>query len=105
MKDNELRGLVLRKFYDLRRRGSFQWAEIENEDEFFKTVGEDLFRICEQLSQRGLIDWDSMRDGSGHPCGGRGQISAYGVDVVFGSLWMVNIRAAMETRSGNMKRS
>jgi hypothetical protein len=86
--DNELRGVVLKKFYDLRERGPFQWAEfaekdIDEQDEaFFKSVGEDLFRICNQLAERGFVEWTSLPDGSGRSCGGYGQISALGVDAI-----------------------
>lgn len=87
MKDSELRGLVLKRFYELRRRGPFQWAELtekELDPAFLEPVGADLFRICEQLSQQGLIEWDSFYE-NGQPCGGHGQISVYGADVVEGS--------------------
>lgn len=88
MKDNELRGVVLQKFYDLRRRGPFQWAEIGeegNDDAFFEKVGADLFRICDQLAEHGLIEWESLPDGRGRSCGGHGQISADGIDIVEGN--------------------
>jgi hypothetical protein len=87
MNDNQLRGLVLKKYYDLRRRGPFQWAEFAetvNEDPFFEAVGDDLIRICDQLAEHGLINWKPLRAGSGRSIGGFGEISSQGVDVVEG---------------------
>jgi len=46
MKDNELRGLVLRKYYDRRRDGWIQWKseDFSDVEEDFKA--EDLFRVA-----------------------------------------------------------
>jgi hypothetical protein len=86
MKDNELRGLILRKYYEKRREGWFQWK-----DEDFKDVPEtiefdavDLFRVCDQLAEHGLIEWDGVQDHAGQTIGGAGKISAFGVDVIEG---------------------
>lgn len=86
MKDNELRGLILRKYYDKRREGWFQWS-----DEDFKDLPDtvefdavDLFRVCDQLGEHGLIEWNGVQGGGGQTIGGAGKISAYGVDVIEG---------------------
>jgi hypothetical protein len=86
MKDNELRGLILRKYYDKRREGWFQWS-----DEDFKDLPDtvefdavDLFRVCDQLGEHGLIEWNGVQGVGGQTIGGAGKISAYGVDVIEG---------------------
>jgi hypothetical protein len=77
MTDNELRGIVLQKFYERRREGTI----IPEPNDFDPPVPtEDLFRICEQLGDHGLLDW--KRQGyNGNPFFGVGKISAYGVDI------------------------
>jgi hypothetical protein len=86
MKDTELRGLILRKYYDLRGEDLFQWT-----DEHFKDLpqpwgfdAKDLFRICDQLAEEKLIEWHPALDNMGRTIGGLGKISAYGVDVIEG---------------------
>lgn len=98
MKDNELRGLVLQKFYDLRRRGFFQWVEIEDlEDSFMNAVGDDLLRICDQLGEHNLIDWKPETDGR-VTCAGVGKISAHGIDVVEGNA-RADISVSIDNRN------
>jgi hypothetical protein len=85
MRDSELRGIVLRRFYDRRREGQY----IKLKDEDFRAVPEelelqDVFRACEQLGEHGLIDWKSA-DRIDGVLDGFGKISAYGVDVVEGT--------------------
>lgn len=85
MKDNELRGLVLRKYYEKRRDGWIQWKSedfLDVEEDF---DAQDLFRACNQLGEHGLIEWTSVEDNAGRTVDGRGRISAFGVDVVEGS--------------------
>ena len=80
MKDTELRGLILQKYYDRRREGYFQWSS----DDFKDSTGfdaTDLFRVCDQLGEHGLIDWKPLH-GQGGTIGGAGRISAFGVDVI-----------------------
>jgi len=75
MKDNELRAIVLQKYYELRERGYFQWCEVELDDQFPITEIRELGRICE---------WKPVRGACGMTVGGIGKISALGVDVVEG---------------------
>ena len=82
MKDHELRAVVLQKYYDLRDRGFFQWCEVEIEDSFPITEFNVLARICEQLGEHGLIDWRPSNGANGETIGGRGKITAFGVDVI-----------------------
>lgn len=89
MKNNELRGIVLNKFYELRRMGPFEWTQFNDADcaaheSFFVTVGPHLLDISDQLGQLGLVDWRPVRGQSGALDGGCGQISAFGIDVVEG---------------------
>jgi hypothetical protein len=83
MKDNELRGLILQKYYDRRREGWSQWQTDDFKDlpdtADFDAV--DVFRACNHLSEHGLIKWQSIEDGQGQTIGGAGKISAFGVDV------------------------
>lgn len=77
MTDNELRGAVLRQFYNARREQVFWPLE---DGRFGDVPAEDVLRICTQLAEHALIKWqfDSTRTT------GYGSISAYGVDVVEG---------------------
>ena len=77
MKDTELRGLILQAFYDRRQAQSIEsptagWID-------GKTSNDELYRICKQLGDHGLIKWNPFIGG-----GGVGIITAYGVDVVEG---------------------
>ena len=87
MKDNDLRGLILKKYYDYRRRGLFSWMDDDFKDlpQPWGFDGKDLYRICDQLYENGLIEWHSVSDNGGQTIGGRGQISAFGVDVIEGT--------------------
>ncbi|MGA8572592.1 MAG: hypothetical protein ACLP7A_03835 [Desulfobaccales bacterium] len=80
MKDNELRGVILEKFYEKRR------------DRFFAPIpkdfdppiaSEDLYRISDQLGQHSLIKFDPINGMEGIIAVGR--ITAYGVDIVEGA--------------------
>lgn len=88
MKDNDLRGLILRKYYDNRRRGLFPWTDDDFKDlpQPWGFDAKDLYRICDQLYENGLIEWHSVSDNVGQTIGGRGQINAFGVDVIEGNI-------------------
>ena len=87
MKDNEIRGLVLQKYYDRRRDGEFQWSkeELLNFLEVASFDHVDLFRACDQLAEHGLIDWHPIHV-RGQTIAGAGKITAFGVDVIEGSV-------------------
>ncbi|MCE4224619.1 hypothetical protein HCU64_12710 [Methylobacterium sp. C25] len=75
MTDNELRGLILRRFYEARRSDIHKLTEEERGE-----VGrEDYNRIGQQLRDHGLLDWWQPISGLGS-----GRITARGVDVVEG---------------------
>jgi hypothetical protein len=78
MTDNELRGIILEKFYERRREGNI----IPKPDDFDPPIlSEDLYRICEQLGDHGLLSW--RNEGTSiEPFFGYGKLSAYGVDVI-----------------------
>ena len=82
MTDSELRGIVLRQFYD-RRLEQFVDVKLSEFNEQFSFV--ELQNICRQLSEKGLIGkWHPVMTGGG-PSVGIGQITAEGVDVVEGN--------------------
>lgn len=82
MTDNELRGKILKWFYERRREG----IKVPKPDDFNPPIhSDDLYRICDQLAENNLLDWkpvQSSRSGSLNTVYGRGKISANGVDVV-----------------------
>jgi len=84
MKDNELRAVVLQKYYELRRLGPFQWNEVPIEDNFPIKALDELSRVCDQLAEHRLIEWKPTRLRGG-VIGGFGKITAFGVDVVEGT--------------------
>ena len=84
MKDTELQKVVLQTFYDLRHQGRFQWCEVPEEKMPPVESYAQLARICSQLAEEDLIDWDPILDGNGEPCAGAGQIKARGVRVIEG---------------------
>ena len=88
MKDSELRGLILQKYYDKRRKGWFQWKTEDFSDvpDTMKFDAVDLFRACDQLAEYGLIDWKGARGPQNETIGGFGKISAAGADVIEGNV-------------------
>ncbi len=78
MTDNELRGLVLQWFYDHRRED----FGAPNPHELSPPVDQrDIFAICQQLDENGLITWKGLK-GLGGWVGGAGKITAPGVDAI-----------------------
>jgi len=84
MTDNELRGLILQKYYDRRRGGWFQWKTEDFDDVPVEFDAVDLFRVCDQLGKHGLIEWKRAAGAPDETIGGFGKISAFGVDVIEG---------------------
>jgi hypothetical protein len=85
MKDTDLRGLILKKYYDKRREGWVQWKseDFHNLKEDFTAA--DLFAVCSQLGENGLIEWRGLEDNTGRTIDGRGKITAFGVEVAEGT--------------------
>ena len=78
MTDNEMRGIVLKAFYNRRRKNWIQWAAEEDKSDL-PLEEEDLYRITNQLGEHELIDWKPVGR-----YGGLGKINAFGIDVVEG---------------------
>jgi hypothetical protein len=78
MKDTELHPKVLRLFYDRRKGNAFcPW-----ENDFSPPIPQaDLYRICDQLGNEGLIKWKPIKTFRGIE-GGSGEITTYGVEAV-----------------------
>lgn len=84
MKDGDLRGIVLEKFYELRNQQPSMLNVLQLPD--IVSLEPDpnrLLNICEQLGEHGLIHWKSLSSMSA--IGGMGKITAKGVDVVEGT--------------------
>lgn len=77
MTDTELRGLVLRAFYERRMSRAPQSPETSWLSE--ETTSSELYRICKQLGEHGLINWSPFISD-----GGVGEITAHGIDVIEG---------------------
>lgn len=84
MKDSDLRGLILKKYYEKRREQWTQWADTDFKDlpESVEFDAVDLNRACDQLADHGLIEWKPIRDHHGRTVGGAGHINANGTDVI-----------------------
>ena len=84
MKDQEARGIVLKRLYDIREAG--QAAEL---DDFRDTnlPPAKVERMLEQLNQHGLIEWHPQQaiNSPSRYLAVMAKINAYGVDVVEGT--------------------
>lgn len=78
MKDTEIRGILLRKYYERRRERHIQLAYDDFEGQL---SDKDIVYVSDQLAEHGLIDWDPFNN-RGELVGGFGHITAFGVDVV-----------------------
>lgn len=79
MKDNEMRGMLLAKYYERRRE---QYIDLEPADLANALTKKDILCVSQQLYEHGLIEWTAARGGVGEILAGRGHITASGVDVV-----------------------
>ncbi len=79
MKDIEMRGIILKKYYERRREGMIQ-LEPEDFDKAF--TNPEICHISKQLGAHGLVKWKSVGEiGSGN-IGGFGEITAFGIDII-----------------------
>lgn len=80
MRDDELGGAILQRFYDYRHRDVLQLTDIVAA----ASSAEPLLiaRVSERLAHAGLIEWKTSKSMSA--VGGIGRITALGVDVVEG---------------------
>ena len=99
MKDQEARGIVLKRLYDM--RDAKQPAELSNFTETGLTT-DTVARIIEQLAHKRLIDWHPVHGGINSPSkylALMARINAYGVDVVEGAAsppFAINIDARVD---------
>lgn len=80
MRDVELRGAILQRFYDYRHRGILQLTDI-----VAAVRGTEALlaaSISEQLAKAGLVEWKTSKTMTG--VGGIGRITAEGVAVIEG---------------------
>lgn len=78
MKDADLRGLVLQRFYDMRHQPDhLHLSDIQDIEPHNPNI---VSNICKQLAEHSLIKWHSLLGGDGF-----GNISAHGVDVIEGT--------------------
>jgi len=79
MKDNEIRGVLLQRYYDRRRE---QYIDIEPDELPVPITKDDILYVSSQLADHGLIEFKPALSGQGQIVAGRGHILAPGVDVV-----------------------
>jgi hypothetical protein len=82
MKDSDLRGIVLQKFYDARHK--IAWFDLNALSTHVQADFVQLANVCDQLGQHGLIEWRAI-ESLGGTVGGAGKITARGVDVIEGT--------------------
>lgn len=83
--DSDLRGIVLRRFYERRNENSAGLINLTTHDFGGGHSRNELIRICDQLKDHDLIkNWHPNMEGGG-PNLGHGAISAPGVDVIEGT--------------------
>ncbi len=85
MKDNEIRGIVLRHYYERRYEDYHQWREEDIQKLGNELTEKIVFAICDQLSDHNLIHWKPIKVMRG-TANGMGKITAYGVDVIEGEV-------------------
>ena len=99
MRDQEARGIVLNRLYEI--RDAKQPAELSNFTET-DVAPDTVTRVIEQLAEKGLIDWHPVRGGINSPAkylALMARINAYGVDVVEGAVeppFAINIHANVD---------
>jgi hypothetical protein len=105
LKDGELRGVILEKFYEVRNQEPRMVDPL-------RLPGLDLIEpdqirglnICEQLEEHGLLHWKSFR--GLQSIGGIGHISATGVDVIEGTTpapIAINLHSISVNQSSNVQ--
>jgi len=78
--DTELRGVVLRRYYDRRRDGKISFRQTDFPD----IPVAEIHRISKQLSEHALIEWKGIPE-TGTVLKAIGSITAFGVDVIEGT--------------------
>lgn len=101
MKDSDLRAIVLQSFYEERRHTAKIWGR-KDIPSGIEPV--DFFDICGQLAQQNYIDWKPIKD-IHTITGGRGKITASGVDVVEGNTRPLIAITFAQSRNVNVSNS
>jgi hypothetical protein len=84
MKDAELRGIVLRTLYE--RRNEELAFGFDGGDPIPSQIDKrDWLRVCEQLGEQNLIDWEAIVSAHDGLIAGTARIKSFGVDVVEGT--------------------
>jgi hypothetical protein len=83
MKDGEMRGLILEKFYDRRNTGNL--VELTELIAVAPDCPVQVTNVCDQLHEYGLISWRPIKSVGSVVGGGLGRITAKGVDVIDGT--------------------
>lgn len=105
MQDSELRGIVLRKFYDRRREGTFvQLRPNDFDDVPERLEWPDVYRACDQLREHGLIEWEPIHGPRHQVLTGAGKITAHGADVIEGKATS-SIAITVDSRSYTFNQS
>ncbi|CAK8716865.1 hypothetical protein GCAAIG_06275 [Candidatus Electronema halotolerans] len=87
MRDSELRGYILQYFYERRREHSL--PSPKSVELGVEVTEQDILQICDQLSEKNLLDWQPIKSGLKHSeftFQGTGRISTLGIDVVEGAV-------------------
>jgi hypothetical protein len=81
MRDEELRGVILQRFYDRRHRGSI--VQLTDLAPVLPSEPRRVANLCEELAQTGLIEWKTSK--SVGAVGGIGKITSAGIGVIEGN--------------------
>lgn len=82
MKDNQLRGLILRNYYENRRA---KVPYLPGPEDFNPRIEQDdILAIADQLGQHRLLEWIPVKTMEEGLINGFGKINAFGIDVVEG---------------------
>ncbi len=105
MKDNELQIHLLQYFYN--RRHERRLPAPKAADLGVDVDEQTILDVCDQLGQKGLLDWNSipnntLDDGFGRFRAGCGNINAYGIDVIEGKRTHPSIKVEFVQHNNNV---
>ncbi len=81
MKDSELRGYILKWYYERRRDGLLQ-SPPTPANLGVEVTKQDILYVCDQLGEHNLLEWKSIRPQNASIIEGFGRINAFGIDVI-----------------------
>ena len=94
MKDSKIQEILLLEYYKRRHDG---WTHLVSKDVGNKIPDDDILRISEQLYDKGLLDWDGVKDETGKMVTGYGKISSIGI------LHIESVKSAIADKKQNSK--